>query len=59
MFRLEIDLSDLSSMGLGERCLGCTDCTGLCREVVDMTVLPDILLDRDDKAGGGRRSGAV
>ncbi len=31
---------------LNEPCVGCTDCTGLCKDLIDAVVLPDLLLSR-------------
>ena len=31
---------------LNEPCIGCTDCTGLCKDLIDAVVLPDLLLSR-------------
>lgn len=30
--------------GLGTPCIGCEDCTGVCRTLLDAIVLPDVVL---------------
>lgn len=39
----------LKLMATGSRCIGCADCTGLCRELVEAMMLPDMLLAHRDK----------
>ena len=31
--------------GMSTRCVGCTDCRGLCRELIEAIVVPDIILN--------------
>ena len=35
----------LQVAGLGAPCVGCTDCRGLCAELLEAMVLPDIILN--------------
>ncbi|WP_198654811.1 hypothetical protein [Albibacillus kandeliae] len=32
--------------GLQGPCVGCTDCTGLCAELIDALVIPEVILSR-------------
>ena len=31
--------------GMGTRCVGCTDCRGLCHELIEAIVVPEIVLN--------------
>lgn len=38
---IAIELSKLNGP-----CVGCTDCKGLCKELIDALVLPDVILSK-------------
>lgn len=31
-------------------CIGCTECDGLCKELIDALVVPDVILSKNQKA---------
>jgi len=31
-------------------CIGCTDCDGLCKELIEALVVPDLILSKSQKA---------
>lgn len=49
--RSQLDTSRLNALSvelatLQGPCVGCTDCNGLCAELIDALVLPDVILSK-------------